>query len=58
MTGEELFQQLAAMTPEQRKLPVCTRAEDVGRWRETVYNPVESIRVKDSDPEDSCLVIS
>lgn len=57
MTGEELFQKLAAMTPEQRKLQICTRAEDVGRWRETVYNPCESIRVDDGS-ETICLVIS
>lgn len=56
MTGEELFQKLAAMTPEQRKLQICTRAEDVGRWRETVYNPCESIRVDDGS-ETICLVI-
>lgn len=57
MTGEELFQALAAMTPEQRKLQVCTRAEDVGRWRETVYNSCESIR-EDNESETSYLVIS
>ena len=47
MNGEKLLQQLQQMSPEQRLLDVFTRAEDVGRNRETVHNPCDIIRVSD-----------
>lgn len=52
MTGEQLLKCLQAMKPEQLKLDVFTRVEDVGRWRETVYNPCESIDVWGIDADD------
>ena len=60
MTGEQLLEQLQKMSPEQRKLAVFTKAEDVGKWRETFYFPVTSIRKADvslSDkPEEGLLI--
>ncbi len=47
MTGEQLLKKLQALTPEQLKFGVYTRAEDVGRWRSTVYSTCDRIVIHD-----------
>ena len=70
MTGKELFNALAKMTPEQRSLDIRTQATDVGRYRATMYNCCGSIQIMELEIDvsemecaldldtETCLVIS
>ena len=58
MTGEQLLKSLQEMTPEQLKLNVFTLAKDVGRFRKTVYSPIDRIwvRVMNLEEDDDCEI--
>ncbi len=69
MTGDELYEKLGNLTPEQRKLEVVCRAHDVGRDRATICNSsgnhisIERINGDgfeaddDDDDANDCIVI-
>lgn len=56
LTGDMLLEQLQAMTPEQRRLPVVCQTHDVGRNRETINNSasgqIKLVNVNNDGEED------